>query len=213
MGGFFGLEVPEASQPENGLAAAWKIAGPRLAWTNATSALAALVVHLGPGSVWLPGYICASILAAVPGRALRFFPLREDMSPEIAAMQGRLSPGDMVLAVNMFGRDPGAEWRAFVKDHPSVTFVEDCAQALDTSVTPWGDWRLFSPRKLLGVPEGGLLAAVSGQARAQSADLRARPPIRPMSWRDWAPRSRASNGQTRTTSGTRCTSRPKQAWL
>ena len=171
IGGFFGLALPGApKQVGRGLAEAWGVAGTRHAWSNATSAFAALVTHLRPGAVWLPGYICADFVAAVPQDKRRFFPLRHDLAPDIAALEGLLCPGDMLLAVDMFGRAPGKEWRDFVAAHREVTFVEDCAQALDIPC-PWGDWRLFSPRKLLGIPEGGLLAPVSARARSQVMDL------------------------------------------
>lgn len=166
IGGFFGL----ASAGAGDLVAHWGAeAAP--GWVNATSALAALVAHLRPGAVWLPGYICAELVAAAGPCPLRFFPLGADMAPDGAALEGRLAPGDLVLAANMFGRAPGAAWRAFVTAHPQVTFVEDCAQALDTGGPAWGDWRLYSPRKLVGVPEGGILVPVSGRAEGQADGL------------------------------------------
>lgn len=160
IGGAFGLEPPGTG----GLADLWRL-DPALAWENATSALAALVAQLRPGAVWLPGYLCAHMAAAVPPARRRFFPLTADLAPDTAALTA-LAPGDLVLAVNYFGRAPGAGWRAFVAAHPQVSFVEDCAQALDPTAPAWGDWRLYSPRKLMGVPEGGLLVPVSDRARA-----------------------------------------------
>jgi hypothetical protein len=97
--------------------------------------------------------------------------LTDDLVPDIAALDGHIGPGDMVLAVNMFGRAPGPDWRAFASAHSGITFVEDCAQALETGEDPWGDWRLYSPRKLVGVPEGGILVPVSARARAQAPDI------------------------------------------
>jgi|GEM_PF-700292 len=170
IGGFFGLEMP-APRGDGGLAAAWGVAGTALAWANASSALAALVAAIRPGRVWLPGYICAHFVAAVPADLRRFFPLTPGFAPDLAALDGQLAPGDALLAVNMWGRAPGAAWRDFVAANPQATFIEDCAQALDSGVAPWGDWRLYSPRKLLGVPEGGLLAPVSARARAQAPDI------------------------------------------
>ncbi len=35
---------------------------------------------------------------------------------------------------------------------------------MDTGQRPWGDWRLFSPRKLVGVSDGGLLTPCSDRA-------------------------------------------------
>lgn len=170
IGGFFGLERPGPGAPATDLLTHWQ-ASAAPAWVNATSALAALVAALRPQRVWLPGYLCTELVAAVPPPARRFFALRDDLEPDIAALEGRLAPGDLLLAVNMFGRAPGADWRGFVAAHPGVSFVEDCAQALDTGAPAWGDWRLYSPRKLVGVPEGGILVAVSGRARAMAPQV------------------------------------------
>ncbi len=140
LGGFFGLEPRASALQSTGqsLAATWDVEATPHAWTNATSALAALVAHLRPRQVWLPGYLCAWTLAAVPARMRRFFPLRHDLSPDDVRLAGRLSPGDVVLAVDMFGRAPGEDWRAFVTAHPKVTFVEDRAQALDPATRALG---------------------------------------------------------------------------
>lgn len=172
VGGFFGLEHPG----KGNLLAFWGAEGCP-AWVNATSALAALVTSLRPGAVWLPGYVCAELVTAVPLPMRRFFPLRDDLTPDIATLEGQIAPGDMVLAVNMFGRAPGPDWRDFVAAHPAVTFVEDCAQALDTGEDAWGDWRLYSPRKLVGVPEGGIVVPVSARAQAQAPDIGPAPDI------------------------------------
>ena len=166
IGGFLGLEPAGCGD----LLSYW---GARDApgWVNATSALAALVTRLRPRRVWLPGYICAELVGAVPPQARRFFPLTDDLCPDIAALKRELVPGDMVLAVNMFGCAPGPAWRDFVAAHPGVSFVEDCAQTLETGEAAWGDWRLYSPRKLVGVPEGGLLVPISARAEARAPHI------------------------------------------
>jgi dTDP-4-amino-4,6-dideoxygalactose transaminase len=160
LGGFFGLETAGRGD----LARRWGLTAD-LAWENATAALAALVRQLRPGAVWLPGYLCGWTVRAVPQDLRRFFPLTAGMQPDQAALAGVRS-GDIVLAVDYFGQAPGPDWRDFVAAHPGVIFVEDAAQALDTGEAPWGDWRLHSPRKLTGVPEGGLLVALTAKARA-----------------------------------------------
>ncbi|SMY07368.1 DegT/DnrJ/EryC1/StrS aminotransferase family protein [Flavimaricola marinus] len=166
IGGFLGLERPGAGD----LNAFWGAADCP-AWVNATSALAALVTELRPARVWLPGYICAELVEAVPAAARRYFPMTDALAPDIAALDGRVADGDLVLAVDMFGRAPGPDWRDFVAAHPGVTFVEDCAQALDTGEAPWGDWRLFSPRKLVGVPEGGILVPITARAIERARNI------------------------------------------
>ena len=70
--------------------------------------------------------------------------------------------GDHVLAVDYFGRPPGADFVALVRARPEIGWVEDRAHALDPGEEPWGTWVLYSPRKLLGVPDGGILVARHG---------------------------------------------------
>ena len=168
IGGFFGLEPAGPG----GLAEFWG-AQQALAWENGSSAFAALIEDINPAAVWMPGYICSDMGAVVPEPKRRFFALTEAMEPDLNAFDG-LQDGDLVLAVNYFGRAPGPEWRRFVASRPGVCFVEDCAQTLGSGAAPWGDWRLFSPRKLMGVPQGGLL--VPSSVRAGKGPAPALPP-------------------------------------
>ncbi|MAU94942.1 PLP-dependent aminotransferase family protein [Marinibacterium profundimaris] len=164
LGGFFGLELPDTGA---GLWAHWGAAR-GLAFANATSALAALVRRAAPGAVWFPGFVCAEFTHAVPEGQRRYYAVDEDLGPEAGTLDP--APGDIVVGVNYFGRAAGAAgaaWRARVAAHPRVTFVEDCAQALDTGVAPWGQWRLYSPRKLAGIPDGGLLVPMDGAGGRQ----------------------------------------------
>ncbi|MEM9761403.1 MAG: hypothetical protein AAF968_02630 [Pseudomonadota bacterium] len=157
LGGFFGLEVPETGA---GLWRHWQ-ADRGIAYVNASSALSALISARAPGQVWFPAFVCPEFPEAAPEAARRYYALSDDLSPDTAT----LSPmaGDMVVAVNYFGRAPGAAWAEFAAARPEVTFVEDCAQTVCTGAPAWGHWRLYSPRKLVGVPDGGLLVPTGSQ--------------------------------------------------
>ena len=170
LGGFFGSEVPGAG----GLAELWHL-DPGLCWENLGSAFAALIRHLAPKTVWMPGYLCRHMAAAVRPDQRRFYPLTAAMQPDLAGF-GALQDGDLVLAVSYFGRPLGADWRHMVATRPGVWFAEDCAQSLATGEAPWSDWRLYSPRKLMGVAEGGVLVALSDRARAARIAGPALPP-------------------------------------
>ncbi len=160
LGGFFGSEGPGAG----GLTEFWQV-GPGLCWENLSSAFAALIRHLKPRTVWMPGYLCQHMAAAVSPDQRKFYPLTVAMEPELTAFD-RLQDGDLVLAVSYFGRPLGADWRQAVAARPGVWFAEDCAQSLDTGAAAWSDWRLYSPRKLMGVAEGGVLVPVTDRAKA-----------------------------------------------
>ena len=170
IGGFFALEPAAPPAPR----APFPGADPALARDSAGAAFGALARHLAPPRIWLPGWLCAPFATGLPTDRLRLYRVTPDLAPDTASLAG-LAPGDLLLAINHFGRAPGPAWAAFVTARPDVLFVEDCAQALDTGVRPWGDWRLHSPRKLMGVPEGGFLIPHSPRARA----IVLPPPARP----------------------------------
>jgi hypothetical protein len=163
IGGFMGLELPDGG---GGLRKLWGVRDDRLAFVNASSAFAHLLEAYKTGAVWLPAYICAEFARAVPVDRLRYYPLDAELSPQVDALQKTVRSGDIVVAVDFFGRPPSASFLGYVSSHRDILFVEDCAQALDTAAQLWGDWRLYSPRKVVGVPDGGLLVACSARANA-----------------------------------------------
>jgi hypothetical protein len=83
--------------------------------------------------------------------------LADDLSPDRDHLAVVLDDGDLVLVIDYFGWPPSREFRAWAAGTHGVTWVEDRAQALWIDDPPWTPWRIASPRKLLGVPNGGLL--------------------------------------------------------
>ncbi len=174
IGGFFALETP-APDRSGGLAALWGLDDTTPARDSAGAVFAALVRALRPPRLWLPGWLCAPFAVGLPGDRIRLYRVTPALAPDTASL-GDLAPGDLLLAVNPFGQTPGPAWAAFVAAHPDTFFVEDCAQSLATGRAPWGDWQLFSPRKLMGVPEGGFLVPRTARARAITLPPAALPP-------------------------------------
>ena len=89
-----------------------------------------------------------------------------------------------------FGLPVSAGARQALAQRPDLQVVDDRAQALAAGPSLEGAWRLYSPRKLLGVADGGLLVAPDaatalpqptgrdGDATLWTApDLRARDPL------------------------------------
>lgn len=110
----------------------------------------------GTGTVWLPSLCCSSLAAPFLERdfRLRFY--------ESTSLWGAppAAPGDIVLYIHFCGfPNRGAE-RALAelpaKERPVI--IEDCVHALFTDgVGRFGDFALYSFRKFLPVPDGGLL--------------------------------------------------------
>jgi len=165
LGGFFGLELPAAHAC--GLASFWKLPGnPALTFANGRSALAALLASVRPPRLWLPSYICRSVAEAASATAtpVSYFPVDESLQPDTSWLESGARPGEMVLAVDYFGRAPGREFLDFANERQDLLFVEDACQAVDTGAAPWGRWCLRSPRKLVGVPDGGFVVPADGIA-------------------------------------------------
>lgn len=163
IGGFLPLE-PCSGARTGGALSLWEITD-RNAWkfVNARSALAHLIQAVDAPRLLLPAFICPELaLAAREGVSVGYYPLNAGFSPNVDALLGILQPGDCVVGVDYFGRQPESDFRAIVKDRKDVVWVEDRAQALLPASEPWADWVLYSPRKLFGVPDGGILVSARG---------------------------------------------------
>lgn len=175
IGGVFALADLAGPRAEVGHSIwdAWVDGGKAHSFRNARSALRHVLTSLRPPRLWLPAYACAEIAQAALGLSveLAYFPIDSRLEPEVSFLRKALSPGDAVLAINYFGRPIGPDPRRLVSDRPDVVWIEDCAQSLDTGVPPFSGLRLFSPRKLLGVPDGGIL--VDKEGRLPPPDLKA----------------------------------------
>jgi hypothetical protein len=111
----------------------------------------------------MPPYICQEVTLVPPKSILGFYPLDDELSPDIGFLDRHLRPGDVLLGVDYFGWPPCEQFVAYAAAHPEIVWVEDCTQCLWTDQTPWAPWVLYSPRKLVGVSDGGLLIARAEQ--------------------------------------------------
>lgn len=163
MGGFFPLEDVSKPRPHNYITA-WHITPENtLAFHNLRSALLHLLTHFQPQKIWLPAYICQAVADAVEcsQSELAYYPITVTLSPDVEFLQNAMADGDAVLGVDYFGRPPSDDFLNLVNRRTDIMWIEDCAQAMATGRPPWGDYLLYSPRKLLGVPDGGLLVSRS----------------------------------------------------
>jgi dTDP-4-amino-4,6-dideoxygalactose transaminase len=178
IGGFFELAVPGAAK--GGLADFWQMpSNPDFTYGNARSALAALLRSVQPEKLWLPAYICCSVTQAAAAAAVPvgYFPLSEDLQPDVNFLDAQVQTGEMVLAVDYFGAPPGREFLSFVETRNDLLFIEDAAQAFDTGMKAWGRWRLYSPRKLVGVTDGGFIVPSDQIAPSYAANADSDPEI------------------------------------
>jgi dTDP-4-amino-4,6-dideoxygalactose transaminase len=87
----------------------------------------------------------------------------EGFEPDLSGVEAEAKAGDLVLVAAYFGLPIGPGTRQALGRRPDLRVVEDRAQALGAEPVV-GGWRLHSPRKLLGVADGGLLVACDAVA-------------------------------------------------
>ena len=145
IGGYFELDLPHPSQSKYQKA---------LKFQSARAAFLALLRASKPKRIWMPYYICNSMLAPVKAAGIEicFYSLNIQLGigDDIS-----LGSTDILLYVNYFGVCSGQVEKILSKFNPSQ-IVLDFSQAFfarpkNCLAT------IYSPRKFFGLPDGGLL--------------------------------------------------------
>jgi dTDP-4-amino-4,6-dideoxygalactose transaminase len=126
---------------------------------NARSGIWLLTERLSPSQVWMPSYLCGGMLTAVDQSAtkVRFYEVNFDLAMPSSAWLDNVQPGDLVILIDYFGFPCDSSCATWAKEQ-GAWVLEDAAQALlSGEVGRFSDFVLFSPRKFLGVPDGGVL--------------------------------------------------------
>jgi hypothetical protein len=157
------------------LAAPWRrdneVAGwlSRSAWSMALIALWRKRRTLdSPVTVWIPDFFCNESLYALraTGVRLAFYPLTDEMAPDMAACRTLQKEGlpDIFLLVHYFGRPTAAVAPKEFCARTGAWLVEDAAHVLlpTRGIGTEGDFVLYSPHKLLPIPEGAVLVVRPG---------------------------------------------------
>jgi len=149
---------------------------PAMRVVNARSAIFLALRSVRPQTVWLPSYLCAAVADAcvAANAATAFYPVDAHLRIAPSAF-ARVRRGDMVVVIDYFGfPHPPAIFRALRR--AGAVVLEDASQAMfSAGVGRWADFVAYSPRKFVGVAEGGILALRRG--RSATVTL-ARPPAR-----------------------------------
>lgn len=185
IGGFFERHAAGAEAVGPSVLDAWTGGRPHAAFVNARSAFAALMAQLAPSTVWLPAWLCRDMVQPGWSDRTRFYPVGPGFRPELGAVQAEAKAGDVLLVLAAFGLPIDDATRAVIAARPDLHVIEDRAQALDAGPGSGAGWTLYSPRKLFGVADGGLLVASSSgsalplpDAVANSAELWRAPDLR-----------------------------------
>jgi len=166
LGGAFGLETPVSPSPPPFSAAHAQY------FLNVRCALLALVHVLRPRSAWLPSYLCPALLEPFQssGVEVRYYGVDEHLRVSGRGWLNDVRPGDFVIVIHYFGV-PHSSFPAGAAKRSGAYIIEDSSQALflpqqfEESLCV-----LYSPRKFLGVPDGGAMAS-KGETGTESLAL------------------------------------------
>ncbi len=146
VGGYFAWEACDGSGMDTLRAAA--------GFQSARSAMAALLQAAGARTAWVPYFICSAVTDALAfaGVQVRHYPLSGTLGvPDDLP----LAPDDWLVCVDYFGLNAGA-CDAAIERYGAQRVLVDASQALFHAPRQ-GASTVYSPRKFVGVPDGGLL--------------------------------------------------------
>ena len=158
VGGFFEAADPGPCVGQSVLDS-WVTNHAYAAFVSARAAFAALAEEHPRAAIWAPAFVCPDLLQGVDPVRVRFYPVGEGFAPDLIRVEAEAMPGDILVLVSHFGLPVDSVARRLAKDRADLIVVEDRAQALDPRLPGCGGYRLYSPRKLLGVADGGILVA------------------------------------------------------
>jgi hypothetical protein len=154
IGGMFELQVGHVDQ----IILPTFLQGNHILTINARSAFFLAAKVLAPKTIWFPSYLCDVMIEAANLLPcdIRFFEIGQDLSVTNLNWISNVSAGDLVIFIDYFGFP--ADNELIVECQRKKAFVlQDASQALLTSTLSLADFIIFSPRKYLGVPDGGVL--------------------------------------------------------
>jgi len=155
IGGLFGLECQETPKEVTPPF----ISGRDLFLVNGRSGIWLLVNRLRPPHVWMPSYLCHTMLSGIDRNItdLRLYEVDYELKVRSNEWISEVTSGDLVIFIDYFGFPHDHQLAKQVKAKDAWV-LEDACQALLSD--QWGsasDFVLFSLRKWIGVPDGGIL--------------------------------------------------------
>ena len=130
--------------------------GRALAFQSARSAIAAFTRTVEPTAVWVPFFACSALSDAIEasGARIRRYPLAEGRRvPQDLPM----ASSDWLICIDYFGLSGNACKEAIAR-YGGHRILVDASQSLFRAPEE-GVAIVYSPRKFVGIPDGGLLVA------------------------------------------------------
>jgi hypothetical protein len=152
IGGMFGLV--DLSKSEDQFPPF--LEGRELFLYNARSGINIVASLLKPQVIWMPSFLCDAMLKAVHFFNVQFYDVDSYLQVP-GKWLDYVQRDDLVVFIDYFGFPFDPDLATYVKQRGGWV-LEDACQALHSShVGKFSDFVLFSPRKFLSVPDGGIL--------------------------------------------------------
>jgi hypothetical protein len=162
--------ILKPSLSDNDLSISWTTKGQQSYWLSRSSWSIYLIIKFrllfnlnNQVTVWLPDYFCneSTIQIRSLDTNLNFYPVLSDGKPDLLACNRMLvhSKPDVILYVNYFGECLFSQGLSDIAKKNKAWLVEDSAHCLmpEKGIGSYGDFVIYSPHKLLSIPDGALL--------------------------------------------------------
>ena len=164
IGGFHGLALEDIPTCAGSVWESWTTDKEYARFYNLRSALFRWLWQHGASTIWLPAYM-PPILDANRHKCQftrKFYSIggRLEPSPDFV---DAIRPGEAVLTINYLGRPLPRAFTDALAARKDIFWIEDLAQCLTANAEHRSHAAIFSPRKVLGVPDGGLLVGNGAQ--------------------------------------------------
>ena len=127
-------------------------------YSNARSALYALTQVCQLRRIWLPSFICDTVLQPFEKASLvfNFYPVNSTLDADFSEVS--IAEGDAVLLISYFGVPIDDSLYEWLKEK-GVCVIEDLSQAVYSSPNKCADFSVYSLRKFFAVPDGGIVVS------------------------------------------------------
>jgi hypothetical protein len=136
-----------------------------------------VVEAVRPSQIWLPSFLCDAVLAAAQRSpsVLRFYDVGEDLNISPDGWLDQVGERDLLLLIDYFGFPNFRECAYRAKAQGAWVLEDACQALLSDGLDAPVDFVLYSLRKFLGVPDGGVLIQRNLAADFKQIQLRPAP--------------------------------------
>jgi len=140
------------------------LASPHIKLATARGAFNLLNSFLAPRTVWLPSYLCGVMVDAFKlGQVtVKFYAVDKQLNVADNKWLNNIVLGDIAVFIDYFGFNLWSEWGAEARKRGAWVVEDACQAMLNDQFCEHSHYVVFSPRKFIGVPDGGILLAQKG---------------------------------------------------